>query len=223
VNDADLSDRFVDFSERGTRGKYKYIGSHTIAPFSWYSEKREKNENIKAGLPTGGFIIWFSEAKSPVPIKAVIPLDNASYMLYYLPCEIKSDYSTGQQKITYPDDELFSVLTEYETKMSAPTIWAVTYLDKEGEAIHTQIIDLGPIMPTIYRKFYFAYPDDRNYQRTAQVFTVAPGYVNGEKQHLFLGSANFNKKFDAGWYIELDENDLQRLDSMKLEVVFENQ
>ncbi|MDR3230616.1 MAG: hypothetical protein LBT65_04185, partial [Synergistaceae bacterium] len=56
-----------------------------------------------------------------------------------------------------------------------------------------------------------------------QIFAVAPGYVNGTWQHLFLGSSNYNQKYGTGWYIELDENDLQKLDSMKLEVVFENQ
>jgi hypothetical protein len=36
-------------------------------------------------------------------------------------------------------------------------------------------------------------------------------------------ACNYNQKYSAGWYIELDESELEQLDSMTLEVVFENQ
>jgi hypothetical protein len=74
---------------------------------------------------------------------------------------------------------------------------------------------------TVYRKFFFSSQEKIDY--SSQIFAVAPGYVGGNGTRLFLGSSNFNQKYGSGWYIELDENDLQKLDSMKLEVVFENQ
>jgi hypothetical protein len=153
-----------------------------------------------------------------VPLKAIVPENNTSYVLYYLPCTF--EWSKGKYEPT--NMELFSVLQDYESKMSLGVILVVTYLDGDGEEIHTQLIRLGALFPTVYRKFYFTGRSEE-IGRASQVFAVAPGYVGDGCKHLFLGSSNYNQKYDAGWYIELDESDLQRLDSMKLEVVFESQ
>jgi hypothetical protein len=80
---------------------------------------------------------------------------------------------------------------------------------------------MGALSLTVYRNFYFPENSDK-INRISQVFAVSPGYVR-DGRHLFLGSSNYNQKYGTGWYIELDESDLERLDSMRLEVVFENQ
>jgi hypothetical protein len=211
---AKLSDKRVFFCDK--RGNL--IPQSFSAPFSWYKENVDGKGRTEH--PSGGFIIPFNQAKSPVPIKAVIPENNTSYVVYYLPCEFALETDKEGQRPT-SNPELRSVLRGYTVKMLANTVLMVTYLDKDGDEIHTQLLRLGLSMLTIYRNFY--YSDDSNEidGRISQVFAVAPGYI-GEGNHLFLGSSNYNAKYSAGWYIELDENDLQKLDSMKLEVVFEN-
>ena len=59
----------------------------------------------------------------------------------------------------------------------------------------------------------------------------APGYIriatmtdeNGnsyEVNNLLLGTANYNQKYDGGYEVELDSNELQQLDSMKFEIIY---
>ena len=52
----------------------------------------------------------------------------------------------------------------------------------------------------------------------------APGYVNGNNsgiKNLFLGTTNYNQKYGGGYEVELDTTELEKLDSMKFEVIFE--
>ena len=50
---------------------------------------------------------------------------------------------------------------------------------------------------------------------------VAPGYVSENRYDVFLDTGNFNQKYGKGYEVELDSQELQSLDSMKFEVIFE--
>jgi hypothetical protein len=52
-----------------------------------------------------------------------------------------------------------------------------------------------------------------------KAIAFAPGFLSGNRIYLYLDTASN----PSGHWLELDQDDLQKLDSMKLEYVFENQ
>jgi hypothetical protein len=216
IKDAKFSDKFVAFGDRNVVGSY--MSQFNMAPFSWY---KKGVDDGWISYPTGSFIITLNNTNKAEPraLKAVIPENHTSYILYDLPCSLSLD---NNRNFKPSNPALLSIFSDYENTMSANVVLTITYLDQGEEEIHTQLLRMGSIKPTIYRKFYFTF-NRPEYDQIIQVFTIAPGYVDGTGRHLFLGSSNYNQKYGVGWYVELDESDLEKVDSMKLEVVFENQ
>jgi hypothetical protein len=191
-----------------------FIYPNPIAPYSWYDPSKQWDGY---SIPYPG--IGISPNDQSGDLTAIVPESNSAYVVYTLPCKVK--FSRDLEAKDISNLELYDVFYDYLNKMTAPVAFSIAYMDSNGEEIHTQIIRLGSRMLTVYRSFYGGFGGA--YERINFVFAYAPGYVGGDKLNLYLGSANYDKKYDSGWYVELDENDLQRLDSMKFEVVFENQ
>jgi hypothetical protein len=160
------------------------------------------------------------------PLTVVVPENNSSYVAYYLPCDVQFN-DIDEDALRVSNTELYSLFLAYREKMTASLAFSITYLDSDESEIHTQIIQRGARMLTIYRSFFFNAQQTLvgrplEYWPIKHIFSFSPGYLGGTRQFLFLGSSNYNQKYGIGWDIELDENDLQKLDSMRFEYVFEN-
>lgn len=182
-------------------------------------------------------------------LQAIIPNDNASYTVYYLPSyfntyslslyrgvnhksfqEVRQDYDFKQFKDA---DGIFSLWLDFVEKMSAFVTFSVTYLDKDGETISVQPLGTGPRCFCVYRSFSSnsrIHADSDNSPLNIRIY-FAPGYIriasmtneNGnsyEVNNLLLGTSNYNQKYGGGYEVELDANELQQLDSMKFEIIY---
>ena len=118
---------------------------------------------------------------------------------------------------------------DFVKKMSAQVSFSITYLASNGDEINIQPIQVGSKYPVIYRSifhdegFYGGYVYNKSdlFYLVPACMAVAPGYVSENRHDVFLGTGNFNQKYGKGYEIELDKDELQRLDSMKFEIIFE--
>lgn len=180
-------------------------------------------------------------------LQAIIPNDNASYTVYYLPSYFNNtELHTGVNHEGFQhmrqamsrnfkdDDGIFALWLDFVEKMSAFVTFSVTYLDRNGETISVQPLGTGPRCFCVYRSFEFAQRSiiraDSNSNLNTRMY-FAPGYIriatmtndNGysnEVNNLLLGTANYNQKYGGGYEVELDSNELQQLDSMKFEIIY---
>lgn len=184
-------------------------------------------------------------------LQAIIPNDNASYTVYYLPSYLNTNglnfydgvnhegFQDARQHMSgfKDDDGIFALWFDFVEKMSAFVTFSVTYLDRDGETISVQPLGTGPRCFCVYRSFNLTSDtiiraDNRgrnSFLKTCIYF--APGYVklvsmtdkygnNHEINNLLLGTANYNQKYGGGYEVELDSNELQQLDSMKFEIIY---
>ncbi|MBR0203869.1 MAG: hypothetical protein IJQ56_05845, partial [Synergistaceae bacterium] len=92
---------------------------------------------------------------------------------------------------------------------------SITYLDKNGDVISVQLIkkDLTALM--LYRSL-FSTNEYRNIL-SSRTLPFAPGYIftqDGGRNMTALAT-------EENYTVELDSDELQRLDTMKFEVIFE--
>lgn len=125
---------------------------------------------------------------------------------------------------------IFDIWVDFVDKMSKYVTFSITYLDSNGETISVQPIHTGPRCFNVYR--VFNEPNPNHHATLASVIIFAPGYVRfaemskGDRYgtqnviNLFLGTANYNQKYGGGYEVELDSNELQQLDSMKFEIIY---
>lgn len=184
-------------------------------------------------------------------LQAIIPNDNASYTVYYLPSYFNTNgfnffsgashegfqeaRQTMSQSNSFKDDDgIFALWIDFVEKMSAFVTFSVTYLDRDGETISVQPLGTGPRCFCVYRSFTIdwgqqIYANGNTNMNTRMYF--APGYIriatmtdnngnNYEINNLLLGTANYNQKYGGGYEVELDANELQQLDSMKFEIIY---
>lgn len=183
-------------------------------------------------------------------LQAIIPNDNASYTVYYLPSYLNTNqlllfsgvnhdgFQDARQYMSgfKDDDGIFALWFDFVEKMSAFVTFSVTYLDRDGETISVQPLGTGPRCFCVYRSFNLISntiirADGRGHSSLSTRMYFAPGYIriatmtndNGysnEVNNLLLGTANYNQKYGGGYEVELDSNELQQLDSMKFEIIY---
>ena len=182
-------------------------------------------------------------------MQAVIPNDNATYTAYSLPVFSNSDVEYSYEGIgklleikerrknvdnIKDPDGILDIWIDFVDKMSKYVTFSITYLDSSGETISVQPIHTGPRFFNVYRifsgdegsigwtdyvKIYFAMSFTPGYIRQTKM--SKKGYSNDiDVINLFLGTANYNQKYGGGYEVELDANELQQLDSMKFEIIY---
>ncbi|WP_299080717.1 SH3 domain-containing protein [uncultured Fretibacterium sp.] len=168
-----------------------------------------------------------ANSQKQIPLKAVLPNDNASFTVYNIPIlydDFHSSFAPSLSQLRrtlesqWFDDpqNLGAIWADFWEKMSASVTFSITYLDKNGEDFSVQIIRTGPRHFNVYRSYWW--------KDSIMGMIFAPGYVNGNNtgiKNLFLGTTNYNQKYDGGYEVELDTTELEKLDSMKFEVIFE--
>jgi len=181
-------------------------------------------------------------------LQAIIPDDNASYTVYYLP-----SYNTWESYSFYrglnhdgfkfiresnmqnlnDEEGILSLWLKFVEKMSSYVTFSITYIDSDGETISVQPIGTGPRCFCVYRSFslynnIMIYVRDHSdiHTNMMNIMYLVPGYIrvatlnNSIVNNLFLGTANYDKKYGGRYEIELDANELQQLDSMKFEIIY---
>jgi hypothetical protein len=224
------------YSYRSFKDKYGgEIFYNTRVPYSWSSKRDEYG-----AFPLGGFVE--RDASSAKAIALIIPEDNSDYVVYYLPYQaaVESERKfvgpsrdvhsyTIRTEITFlsasTNSELHDTLMNYLQKTLLPIAFYVTYIDREGYEIHTQQITLGPVFVNFSRSFFSVGPsyllNDIAVEAIPTAFAFSPGFVNVNEEglfDLFLDTTTSSKEYP----VVLDEGDLQKVDSMRFEYVFEN-
>jgi len=211
-----------------------YLLEAGIAPNGW--EKVPYSWDPPSGGYIGTVLAADADSQGKFPLKAIVPDDNASFTVYNIPCYVSQYHfpSSSLKKIGQFEDpqNLRTIWADFLEKMSVFVTFSIVYLDKNGEEFSVQIIRTGPRYFAVYRSYQEvsrSYESSYNemeylthYLFPGMIF--APGYVNGNKsgiENLFLGTTNYNQKYDGGYEVELDVTELEKLGSMKFEVVFE--
>ena len=165
-----------------------------------------------------------ANSQGQIPLKAILPNDNASFTVYNIPILASFIFSSSLSKLRSTlerqevDDpqNLGAIWADFWEKMSTSVTFSITYLNKNGEDFSVQIIKTGSRHFNVYRSYLL-----KNFIG-GMIF--APGYVNGSNsgiKNLFLGTTNYNQKDDGGYEVELDTTELEKLGGMKFEVIFE--
>ena len=136
-------------------------------------------------------------------------------------------YDTNWKR-TESSDQPYFLFSDYVRKGALPLEFSITYADGDGYDIHNQIIQMGPVMSVVYGNFF------RTRQRMPQAeilnpirtaFALAPGFVNGNvNDPIYRPSFDFfldTTKSPKNYPVVLDEEDLQKVDSMRFEYIFE--
>ncbi|MBQ9390236.1 MAG: hypothetical protein IJU07_08690 [Synergistaceae bacterium] len=136
---------------------------------------------------------------------------------------------------TLKDTEgIFDIWIDFIDKMSKYITFSITYLDEDSEIISVQPIHTGPRCFNIYRVLCYGNNGDlaNHYVDIWYAMSFTPGYIRCTKMskegysntadvmNLFLGTSNYNQKYGGGYEVELDANELQQLDSMKFEIIY---
>ena len=167
----------------------------------------------------------------------IIPDNVSSYTVYFLPISlrsfevdlrgmedfkaqilrddifIKGDISTKQQ---------YNMFLDYISEMSSSVAFYFTFLDADGNEIYSQVVQNRPPFPAIYRSL----ERDGDYGRISfRVIAFAPGYVKYSPLYgtgpLFPMDVFIDSKgSELEVPIELDANNLQKIDRIKMELIF---
>ena len=166
--------------------------------------------------------------------KFIVPDNVASYMVYEMPIDmglgeliawVASKEPLAKKGLT-PEEHLpigyriGIVLFNFIDKMCKPLVYSITYLDKDGDVISVQVNKADRFCCTLYPSIPVIG------ELINMWMSFAPGYrFHSEtegKNFVALGTGNYNKVHpEEGYTVELDSDDLQRLDSMKFEVIFD--
>ena len=166
----------------------------------------------------------------------IVPDNVASFTVYSIPMDLylASAIYHGQDigsasdeqlainlgKLTPEQKDIGVALLQFVRKMCRPFAYSITYLDKDGDVITVQIIK---------RKFglFMVYTSFANYESSIyeRGISFAPGYYfkpKASERFIALGTGNYNIAHpEEGYELEIDSDDIQRLDTMKFEVIFE--
>ncbi|MBQ9596414.1 MAG: hypothetical protein IJR35_11215 [Synergistaceae bacterium] len=179
----------------------------------------------------------------------VIPDNVSSFTVYDMPFKTLGGVKDHNiiSRIAKADDSYFTdvhlcvieqelrgiglALLRFISKMSRPFAYSITYLDKDGDVISAQVVKKKSAAFTVYRSFYYGlFAGDSRQILSTRSMSFAPGYLFDDYSFdalrdaatISLGTGNYNKAHpEEGYTIELDSDELQRLDTMKFEVIFE--
>ncbi|MBR0278543.1 MAG: hypothetical protein IJQ75_00990, partial [Synergistaceae bacterium] len=160
----------------------------------------------------------------------IVPDNVASFTMYSIPMASVISYyrnniasasdeelATRLNNLTPEQKDIAMPLLQFVRKMCRPFAYSITYLDKDGDVITVQIIRREPVLFTIYASFTSG--------QYLYGFSFAPGYYfksKAEGRLLALGTGNYNAAHpEEGYELEIASDDIQRLDTMKFEVIFE--
>ena len=170
-----------------------------------------------------------------------VPDNVASFTLYKMPFGTLGNKYLGRE-LLYADDEYVAKFTlrqmslekmtpeqqsiglallYFIKKMCKPFAYSITYLDKDEDVISVQVIrrKLGAF--TVYCSL-----QERATVLSGWDLSFAPGYLfHSEaegRNFAALGTGNYNIAHpEEGYTVELVSDELQRLDTMKFEVIFD--
>jgi uncharacterized protein YraI len=205
--------------------------------------KNRRSENTKnySGIPgndAGPYLGWKNLEVEPNYIVAV-PENNSTLTLYYLPFKHSSGgevissgsvrhYNEENMKRKIEDNEnpellakLYIPLLDFTRAMASSAVFAISFLDKDGEEIYSQIADRLPLLSSVYPSLRWS---NVGVYFRGNVTAFAPGFLRQDQtkegsifQNLFLDTKGHEIRID----LELDTDDLQKVDSMKFDVSFE--
>ena len=214
------------------------------------NEKIYKNKDNSGVYPHQNLFTleyrWENEKNiMPRQWKAVIPNDNASFTVYDLPVEFSRhipvlgvrpivlsneytekfllDYYEAFNHKDFKDSQgIVNLWSKFAQKMSASINYVIDYINKNGEKISIQPIKAGKKFPVVYRSifhdkdFYGGYVYERSdlFYMIPACMAVAPGFISNDKHDLFVKSDNI-------YEVELTHEELEELDTMKFQVIFE--
>ena len=180
----------------------------------------------------------------------IVPDNVASFTVYEMPFGAFGGVKDHNiiERIANADDAYFNdvqlhgieselrdisfIFLRFIRKMSQPFVYSVTYLDKENNVISVQVVRKKHGIFTVYRAFdYGRFAGYKTHILSKFAMSFAPGFIHEHKMRrrndiavsfLALDIENYNAAhIDEGYTVELDSQELQRLDSMKFEVIFE--
>jgi hypothetical protein len=237
------------YSNRSINDKYGVkVPYNTTAPYSWAGKKEEgffptggflreqKEENpLFVIIPDNEdeYTVYQMPCEVTLGLYSELPttanygqFPDLKYFTQWRGTFVRSKAFLLSGIVTPTNDDSYRVFGEYTERASLPATFSITYLDNEGYDITTQVIPIGPVMAGIYRSYYTS-----NLAITATIlnplfnaFAFGPGFVNETESDVrwlfdfFLDTTNFEKKYS----VVLDEDDLQKVDSMRFEYGFEN-
>ena len=175
----------------GVKGGYSVVVPDNVASFTAYE------------MP---FLTLDGSSSSMAIYRIIQADDNALRAKFHHVDEYGRDLGIKPEHL----DVMMSLL-HFVQKICKPFAYSITYLDKNGDVISVQIIkkDLTALM--LYRSLLYGNI------LSSWALPFAPGYIFTQdegRNMIALGT-------DANCTIELDKDELQRLDSMKFEVIFE--
>ena len=195
-------------------------------------EVRKKNQTLNKQGYSKKDAYYFNIGYGEV-CNVIVPDNVASFTMYSIPMasgiychrnDIGSrsdeELATRLNNLTPEQKDIAMPLLQFVRKMCRPFAYSITYLDKDGDVITVQIIKRKPVLFSVYPSFE-NYLGDIYYRG----ISFAPGYYfesKAEGRLLALGTGNYNAAHpEEGYELELDSDELQRLDTMKFEVIFE--
>jgi hypothetical protein len=162
-----------------------------------------------------------------------VPENNSSFTAYILPytnsrewlnLNALSEHSRLKNLFEGVSDfESYKNILEFINKMSHPVVFYVNFVDKDGNEIYSQPIKRVPPLPTVFRSVrnHGNYTKYEDWSCSPSRIGLAPGFVvklgNNNNIDVVLDTKGSEMRVD----LELDADDLQKVDSMKFEVVFE--
>jgi hypothetical protein len=217
-----------------------------------FFENVEHIQQYRVFIGVGPYFGWKDTYRESIPnsvLWVVVPDNNASCTLYYLPFnktaetifhgESRLDYNSGMvgfqesPSLKQIMDEngsdgeetvaLYLSLLNYVREMSSSAVFFLSFLDGDGEEINSQPSYRLPPLCSVYPSFnlYYAGKEAKTFNR---VIAFAPGFLrvdfityNNPQANLFLDTKGHETRID----LELDADDLQKVDSMNFEVSFE--
>ncbi len=130
--------------------------------------------------------------------------------------EFDDSYERRELDIKPEQRDIGMALLHFVQKMCRPFAYSITYMDKDGDVISVQVVkkNLGAFM--FYRSLYST-NEYRNILSSWKL-SFAPGYLfHSEREGRDIAALST----EEGYTVELDSDELRRLDSMKFEVIFE--
>lgn len=151
--------------------------------------------------------------------KVCVPKNDTTYTLYDMPCY----YSDSSYYVNKDDYGVVFTFYSYVYSHVKEVTFLLSYLDGNGEVIASQPIYRG----TTTSIFPHSFEQWQSLRIIRDVGIITPGFAytrsDGQRNTpLLLGTANYNKDHNIGWLIELDTEELAKLDSIKFEIILED-
>jgi hypothetical protein len=248
--------------EKKAYSKVERQANQTLAKSRWLKGQAIYDYPDQNSDWTYGWKSYNFESYPERKLTIIVPDSISSFTVYHMPCKVNlstfllnNEYDKRQgfdgasglperMKEDVSDPEFYAIFLKYVCRMASSAMFSVTFLDKSGNEIYSQIerreaprkSDTQDPLPGVYRSFSF--DTNGHVAFMGNLIAFAPGFVKtgefntaegyyGSYYQESGGKARIDSVFldtkdhEATIPVELDADDLQRVDSMKFEVIFE--